>query len=145
VLDLLGSWVTIAQTNLATGGQEVAAAATEAAGSAPAAAAPMAGGDGWTTMIFLVGMILVFWLMIFRPQQKERKRHQELLGALKRGDSVVTASGIYGKIVAIAENVATLEIAKDVRIKILKSQIASKATSQDEGGAAKDKDVVEKS
>lgn len=142
MLDYLTSWVLIAQTNLAAGGGDAAAVASEGAAGGQA---PMAGGDGWTTMIFLVGMILVFWLMIFRPQQKERKRHKALLSELKRGDSVITASGIYGKIVGVAENVATLEIAKDVRVKILKSQIQSKAAPQDEGGAAKDKDVVEKS
>lgn len=142
------SFVQLAQSNLASGaaapapaGAPAAAAADAAAG---AAAAPMGGGDGWSTLIFFGAMILVFWLLIFRPQQKKQKEHAKLLEGLGRGDSVLTTSGLYGKIVAIADNVVTLEIAPNVRVKMLKSQVAGRASSPDEGGTGKDKDLVEK-
>ncbi len=148
-VSILDSFVHLAQSNLAsgaTGGAPAAAPATDAAQATAAAApaAPMGGGDGWTTLIFFGAMILVFWLLIFRPQQKKQKEHAKLLDGLNRGDSVLTTSGIYGKVVAIADNVVTVEIAPNVRVKMLKSQVAGRASSPDEGGTGKDKDLVEK-
>lgn len=148
-MHLLESFLHLAQSNLATGAPAAASAPTAATGAAEAAgtaaaSAPMGGGDGWTTLIFFGAMILVFWLLIFRPQQKKQKEHTKLLEGLNRGDSVLTTSGIYGKVVAIADNVVTVEIAPNVRVKMLKSQVAGRANSPDEGGSGKDKDLVEK-
>lgn len=85
------------------------------------------GGPIW--MILL--MFVVFYFLLIRPQQKKQKAHRELLGKLKKGDSVVTNSGIYGKIIGLGDRVATIEIADRVRIKILRSQIAG--VSEDDG------------
>ncbi len=73
-------------------------------------------------------MIVIFYFLLIRPQQKKAKKHQEFIGGLKRGDDVLTSSGIYGKITGITDNVITLEIAKDIRIKVSKQTIAGKAT-----------------
>ena len=149
-MSFVDSFVHLAQSNLAPGAAAgapaapVASSATEAAATAAQTAAPMAGGDGLTTLIFFGGMIVVFWLLVFRPQQKKQKEHQKLIEGLNRGDNVLTTSGIYGKVVAIADNVVTLEIAPNVRVKMLKSQVAGRASSPDEGGTGKDKDLVEK-
>jgi preprotein translocase subunit YajC len=70
-------------------------------------------------------MILVFWLLIIRPQQKQRKKQEQFLGALKAGDKVVTASGFIGRIVSIEGDVVNLELTRDVRVKVVKSQVVS--------------------
>ncbi len=66
------------------------------------AAAP--GGNGMTLLLLQLGaMGLIFWFMILRPQAAARKKHAELLAALKKGDDVMTAGGIVGKVTAIKE------------------------------------------
>lgn len=82
------------------------------------------GGGLWTTLIFFIVMVLVFWLLIIRPQQKQRKRQEALLNSLKPGDRVLTSGGVIGRIVSIAGNVVTLEVAKDTRIQVVKGHVA---------------------
>lgn len=72
----------------------------------------------------ILAMFVVFYFFIILPQKKRRKQHDEFLGNLKRGDQVITNSGIFGKVEGITESFVTLEIADDVKVKILKSQIA---------------------
>lgn len=72
---------------------------------------------------FILMFGVVYFLMI-RPQQKKAKEVQEMINALKHGDEVVTTSGMLGKVTGIADRVVTLEVASDVRIKMLKSQVA---------------------
>ena len=102
--------------------------AAEQAAPAPAPAAapqPPQGGGMWQTLIFFGVMILVFWLLIIRPQQKQRKKQEQFLGALKAGDKVVTAAGFIGRIVSIEGDVVNLELTRDVRVKVVKSQVVS--------------------
>ncbi|BDV44128.1 preprotein translocase subunit YajC [Geotalea uraniireducens] len=73
-------------------------------------------------LIFMFG---IFYFLLIRPQQKKAKEHRSLLDALKKGDQVVTAGGIHGKISAIDGDVVMLEIASGVSIKITKGFIAS--------------------
>lgn len=72
-------------------------------------------------------VIAVMYFVIIRPQTKKAKTHQEFLGQLKRGDSVVTGSGILGRIEGLTEKFVTLEISDGVRVKILRSAIAGSA------------------
>jgi preprotein translocase subunit YajC len=66
--------------------------------------APAAGGSSLTPLLFQFGLIfLIFYFLIIRPQQKQRKRHEEALRTLKRGDRVVTTGGIIGEVVHIRE------------------------------------------
>ena len=69
-------------------------------------------------------MFGVLYFLILRPQQKKVKEQQEMLNALKHGDEVLTASGILGKVTGITEKVVTVEVADNVRVKMLKSQIS---------------------
>ncbi len=73
-------------------------------------------------MILVFG---IFYLLLIRPQSKQRKKHQELLGKLKKGDDVVTTSGIHGKIAGVADTLVTLEIADNVRVKMDRQQVAT--------------------
>ena len=124
------------------------AAAIQVAPAGAAAAAPSAAQPGpaqvivtqspegppqapwWQMPAFFGVMILVFWLLIIRPQQKQRKKQEEFLTSLNSGDKVITAAGFIGRIVSIAGDVVTIELAKDVRVKVVKAQISSKYTDE---------------
>lgn len=98
------------------------------------AAAPVAGAAPQPSffgmmMPFLIMLAVVYFLMI-RPQQKKMKEHQTLMSGLKHGDQVVTTSGMLGKITGLSDKVATVEIADNVRVKFLKSQISQVVRDQ---------------
>lgn len=83
-------------------------------------------GGGGGFMGLLLPMVIVFgifYFMMIRPQQKQVKKMRTMLAALKKGDEVVTRSGIHGKIHGIADNLITLEVAENIKIKINKDQI----------------------
>ena len=91
-----------------------------------AAAGGQAGGlEGIKAFIPLILMFVIFYFLLIRPQQKRQKEHKQLLANLKRGDEVVTAGGIMGKITAVSDTFVTLEIADKVRIKVARGQIMS--------------------
>jgi preprotein translocase subunit YajC len=81
-------------------------------------------------MFLPFGFILViFYFMIIRPQGKRMKEQERLITELKRGDSVITQSGILGTIDGMTDMYVTLEIAPNVKIKMLKKQIAGTQAS----------------
>jgi preprotein translocase subunit YajC len=92
--------------------------------------APAGGGTGDLLSGFFVPFVIVIavlYLMVIRPATKERKQHQSMIEALKRGDDVVMTNGIYGKLTDMGtDGTATLEIARNVKIKVLRSAIAKK-------------------
>jgi preprotein translocase subunit YajC len=73
----------------------------------------------------LVAMIAIFYLLVWRPQSKERRRHADWLSGMKKGDEVVTQSGIIGTIVLVEDRVITLDVGGGNKIRILKSQVVS--------------------
>ncbi len=75
----------------------------------------------------LLFMFFVFYFLILRPQAKKQKKQIDFLSGLKRGDSVLTSSGILGKIEGITDQWVTLEIAEQVKVRIMKTQITSSA------------------
>ena len=87
------------------------------------AGAPGPSGLG-NPMVMMVLMFVVIYFMMIRPQQKRQREHESFLGALKNGDKVVTSGGIYGSVAGLSGDVVTLEIAKNTRIRITRSQIA---------------------
>lgn len=72
------------------------------------------------SIAFLLPMGLLFWLLIFRPQQQARRRHAEMVGGIKRGDTVVLSSGIVGKVTKVDDAEAHVEIAPSVNVKVVK-------------------------
>jgi len=92
------------------------------ADAAPAAAGPAGTGFEW---IFLVGFLVIFYLMIWRPQAKRAKEQKSLLGALQKGDEVVTTGGIAGKIVKVADDFVVLEVSDNVELKFQKGAVAA--------------------
>lgn len=81
------------------------------------------GQQGYEGLIMLVLMFAIFYFLLIRPQQKRAKQHKELVGALKTGDQVVTAGGIYGKVAAVEEATVSVEIATGVKIKVNRASI----------------------
>lgn len=71
-------------------------------------------------------MIAILYVIWIRPATKERKSQQAMLEALKRGDEIVTTSGILGTIADISEGFLTIEVAKNVKIRVLKSAVAKR-------------------
>lgn len=76
------------------------------------------------SMFPMILIFMVFYFLFIVPQKRQRKKHSEFLEKLKRGDEVLTNSGIFGRVEGITDQFVTLEVADEVRIKILKSQIA---------------------
>jgi len=90
-----------------------------------------ASGGGQSALLNIVPLIFmfgIFYFLLIRPQQKRAKEHRALLDALKKGDQVVTAGGLHGKVSAIDEAVVTLEVATGVNIKVDKGHIARVVT-----------------
>jgi preprotein translocase subunit YajC len=88
------------------------------------AAGAASGPPAWLQFLPLVGMGVIFWLLILRPQMKKQKDHQTKLEALKKGDQILTAGGVVGKVLRIDEHYADVEIAPGIKIKVLKSTIS---------------------
>lgn len=87
--------------------------------------APGGGGaSAFAGFVPLIIIFVIFYFLLIRPQQKQLKTHKEMLDSLKIGDSVVTSGGLHGKITGITETIVTLEIAKDVRVKVEKGSIS---------------------
>lgn len=84
------------------------------------------GGPGLISNLILFGsIILIFYFMIIRPQQKRAKERQKLIDSMKKGDKVVTASGIYGTIAGLDEKTVLVQIADNVKVKLDRSAIAT--------------------
>lgn len=83
------------------------------------------GGTGVVFMIQIVALVAIFWFLLIRPQQKEQKRHQEMLASIKRGDEVVTTGGIIGKVDKLAEDRLTVLTGDDTRITVQRARVAT--------------------
>lgn len=88
-----------------------------------AAAASADAPPAWTTFLPIVGMVLIFWFFLLRPQMRQQKEHREKVAGMKKGDQVVTSGGIIGKVIKVDEHYAEIEIAQGVRVKTVKSTI----------------------
>ena len=82
------------------------------------------GGSGMLSTIIMFGLIFViFYFLIIRPQQKRQKEREKLLGALEKGDKVVTSGGLHGTISGLEEKTVLLQIADGVKVKVDRSAI----------------------
>lgn len=90
--------------------------------------APQAGSGPGAVLIQLMPIVLVlgiFFFLVIRPQQRERKRREEMLRALKKGDRVVTSGGLIGTVVGLTERRVTLRLGDQGRVECLRSAITS--------------------
>ena len=80
--------------------------------------------DAIMQMVPLVMILAVFYFLLIRPQQQKAKEHEDFVKGLKRGELVVTSSGLFGRIVELKDEDVTLEIAPNVRVRYERSKIA---------------------
>ena len=83
------------------------------------------GGNQWTTFIMFGAMALVFYFFMIRPQQKRAKEQKSMMDALAKGDEVVTAGGILGKVSKVTDVYVTLEVAAGTEIVVQKPSITT--------------------
>ncbi|MCE7997932.1 MAG: preprotein translocase subunit YajC [Rhodobiaceae bacterium] len=94
----------------------------------PAYAETAAGGGGeLLSFVFpLVAIFAIMYFLVIRPQQKRAKEHAEMVNAVRRGDEVITAGGIMGKVTKVSDgDDVQVEIADGVRIKVIKSTLSN--------------------
>ena len=117
-----------------------------------AQAAPAPQGAGMNTIIMMIVVFGAMWFFMIRPQQKKMKEHQLLVSSLKKGDEVMTNSGLMGRIINLDNTAVDLEIAKNTVVRIqrgfivqvlpkgsLKATLGSNSAASDDKGAKLDK------
>jgi preprotein translocase subunit YajC len=88
------------------------------------------GGGAAPMLVQILPLVFVFailYLLIIRPQQQKQRDHSTLLANLKRNDEVVTTGGLYGLVVSLTDQIVTLEIAPNVRVRVQRQQVAGLA------------------
>lgn len=88
------------------------------------------GGFDWTIIVFLVLIFAVFYFLLIRPQRKRQKQQQQLMEALKRGDKVITAGGIYGVVESVSEDSIIIKVESGATMRVSKSSVALKREQQ---------------
>lgn len=106
------------------------------------------GGSLLGMLPFIIGMFVIMYFLMIRPERKRQSEHQSLLSSLKRGDEVVLTSGIVAKIHSVEDKTLVVEIAdasskNPVRVKVLKQSVSG-PSSKFLGGAVETKAVEEK-
>ena len=87
--------------------------------------APSQGGSSMAIFLFqMLAIFAIIYLLLWRPQRKEQQRHQQMLGALKKGDDVVTAGGVVGTVVHADEDRLTIRSGESTRLVVERSRIA---------------------
>ncbi len=89
------------------------------------AAGQPSGAAGLASFVPLILVFVIMYFLMIRPQQKRMKEHRAMVEALKKGDEIVTQGGLIGKVVAVRDNEAEVEIASGVKVRVVRSTIAS--------------------
>jgi len=108
------------------------------------AAGASEGGLGFMLMQFapFILIFVVFYFLLIRPQQQKAKAHRELVDGLRKGDDVITSSGLYGKVTRVNDDDVTIELAEGVRVKMLKQSVMEVRTrTEPANDAASDADA----
>jgi preprotein translocase subunit YajC len=82
-----------------------------------------AAGGGWESMLLIGAMFAVLYFLMIRPQMKRAKEHKAMVDALQKGDEVVTAGGILGRISKIGEGYVSVEIAANTEIQVQRAAV----------------------
>jgi len=87
-------------------------------------AAPSGGASFFVQMFPLLAIGVIFYALMIRPQQRRIKQHQATIEAVKKGDDVITAGGIRGRVTKVSDDEAEVEIANGVRVRVIKSTLS---------------------
>ncbi|HIP29526.1 MAG TPA: preprotein translocase subunit YajC [Sulfurospirillum arcachonense] len=84
------------------------------------------GSDIFASLLPLIVLFAIFYFLVIRPQQKQAKTHKEMLGALKKGDKVITNGGLIGEVVKPEEDFIKVKLNDDTTVKVSRDYIAKK-------------------
>lgn len=103
--------------------------------------APASIESGWTSIIPMILIFVVFYFLLIRPQEKKRRSQETLVSGVKKGEEVVTNSGMFGTVTKIndSDNTILVELAKGVEVKMFKSAIVDIISRKDKGTMALEK------
>ena len=110
------------------------------------------GGSPMSLIFMIIAIFAVMYFLMIRPQQRQKKQHQELLSKLSKGDKIVTAGGLHGTIAGVKDNTVIVKIADNVKVevgrasinKVVSSKTTKSQAEKPEGNAKKeDKDDSE--
>lgn len=91
---------------------------------------PGAAGDApppFAMFLPIVAILFIYYFLLVRPQQKQAQRHRKLVDSLKKGDEVITESGLVGSVISVHDEFVILKAAENVKLKFLKSKVAGRA------------------
>ncbi len=109
---------------------------------AQAAATPGTGDALMSQLFLIVPLIAIFYFLIIRPQNKRLKDHRDMVSNVRRGDTVVTSGGIIGKVVKVDDAELQVEIADNVRVRVVKSTLTEVRTKGEPAPAAASKTIT---
>jgi preprotein translocase subunit YajC len=112
----------------------------EAADIAYAMAPPQGGGGGgfsqtMPTLVMFAAMFAIFYFLMIRPQQKQKQQRERMLSSIKRGDRVVTTSGMYGTVTGLTDQTVVLRVADQVKLEFERGAIGRVLEGQGEKDA----------
>jgi len=84
------------------------------------------GSPAWLWVFQIVAIIAIFYFLLIRPQKKERERHEEMIRSITKGDEIITAGGVVGKVVHATENRLTIKSAENTRLVIQRGRVAQR-------------------
>ena len=84
------------------------------------------GSFGWEIFIIPVLIVVAFYFFMIRPQRKRQKEHQEMMKELGKGDSVITAGGIYGRIESVSDDSVVIKVESGATMRVAKNSVALK-------------------
>ncbi|AQU83455.1 MAG: preprotein translocase subunit YajC [Halomonas sp.] len=91
----------------------------------PAHAQEAAAGGGIAQIVMLVGFVLIFYFLLWRPQAKRAKQHKQLVTSLAKGDEVVIGGGLVGRITKVSDEFLTLEVSEGNEVNVQKNAVAA--------------------
>ena len=112
----------------------------------PAYAQAAGGAGGLSSLLPFLLIFVVFYFFLIRPQQKRAKEHREMVNNVKRGDKIVTSGGLLGTVSKSVEGQETVEveIAKDIRVSVMRTMIADLRDKKDASKTDKAKEDAPK-
>lgn len=92
--------------------------------------AEAAGGSPLGMMVPLLLVLAVFYFIVIMPAKKQQKKKEEMIGALKKGDRIVTSGGIHGSVATVEDDTVLVKVADNVKLRVSKSAIAGSAEGE---------------
>ena len=94
------------------------------------------GGSAMVQLAFFAAIFAIFYFLLIRPQQKQKRERESMLSAVKPGDRVVMSSGLHGTVVKLSDQSVTLKVADQVRLEFDRSAIGRIVPASGEGSAS---------